>query len=374
MNRPLARLHELGQSVWLDYIDRSLIISGTLRRLIAEDKITGVTSNPSIFHKAVVQGHDYDEEIVGQARLGKDRSQIYEALVIDDLRRAADLLRGVYDATDGADGFVSLEVDPGLADDAETTVDQARRLFRALNRPNAMIKVPATPAGLKAITRLTFEGVNVNATLLFGISRYREVADAFVRGLEQRVDAGRDVARIASVASLFLSRIDLLVDPMLEQIAARDAASASLAHRLSGQTAVATARGAWRAYLELFDSTRFLRLGARPQRLLWASTSAKRPSDRPLKYVEPLIGPGTVNTLPPDTLEAYRQRGEPMVRLPNDAGASARVLEDLERMGISLERVSERLEREGVRKFAEAHDGLVATIGQRAEQATARTP
>ena len=374
MNRPLARLHELGQSVWLDYIDRSLIISGTLRRLIAEDKITGVTSNPSIFHKAVVQGHDYDEEIVGQARLGKDRSQIYEALVIDDLRRAADLLRGVYDATDGADGFVSLEVDPGLADDAETTVDQARRLFRALNRPNAMIKVPATPAGLKAITRLTFEGVNVNATLLFGISRYREVADAFVRGLEQRVDAGRDVARIASVASLFLSRIDLLVDPMLEQIAARDAASASLAHRLSGQTAVATARGAWRAYLELFDSTRFLRLGARPQRLLWASTSAKRPSDRPLKYVEPLIGPGTVNTLPPDTLEAYRQRGEPMVRLPNDAGASARVLEDLERMGISLERVSERLEREGIRKFAEAHDGLVATIGQRAEQATARTP
>ena len=277
---PLKQLNALGQSIWLDYIRRDLIVGGGLRRLIEEDGLRGMTSNPAIFEKAIVDSHDYDEDIRAMALAGKGADAIYEALSQRDVQGAADEFRPLYDETDGQDGYVSLEVNPHLARDTNGTLQEARRLWDALNRPNVFIKVPATAEGLPVIRQLISEGINVNVTLVFGLPRYRQVAEAFLAGIEARVTEGQAVKHVASVASFFASRIDSLVDPLLEEVAARGGKEADVAKKLRGQVAVASAKLAYQIYKEIFGSDRFRKLaahGARVQRLLWASTGVKNP-------------------------------------------------------------------------------------------------
>jgi transaldolase len=359
---PLRALHDLGQSVWLDDIRRAWLDDGTLARLIADDGVAGVTSNPAIFEKAISGGGEYDAAIRELAGLGQTPGAIYESLALDDVRRAADLLRRTWEATNGADGFVSLEVSPHFADYTEATVREARRLWTAFDRPNAMIKVPGTEAGLPAIRDLLRAGVNVNVTLLFGIDRYREVVDAFLAGLESRVADGLPVDRLGSVASFFLSRIDSLVDRKLDEIGTPPARA------LRGLTAIACARLAYRHYKTWTADERWRRLaaaGARPQRLLWASTSTKDPAYADTKYVEALIGPETINTLPLATLTAYRDHGRPQPRLEDDLEGALDLPDSLSELGIDLGRVAEQLERDGVRKFVEPFDKLQETLAHR---------
>ena len=298
---PLSKLHSFGQSIWLDYIQRGLIDSGELQRLIEEDGLCGMTSNPDIFEKAIEGSHDYNDAVRALARQGKSVEEIYDALTVEDVARAADLFRPVYDRLLGKDGFVSLEVNPHLARDTHGTVAEARRLWAALDRPNVFIKVPATLEGLRSIRQLISEGINVNVTLIFGLPRYQEVADAYISGLETRAAKGLPIEKVASVASFFLSRIDVLVDPLLEKIIEKRGAEAQTATGLRGQTAIASAKVAYRIYKEVFGSARFRELaalGARPQRVLWASTGTKNPEYSDVKYVEALIGPETINTVP----------------------------------------------------------------------------
>jgi len=359
---PLLELKRLGQSVWLDDIRRGWLNDGTLARLIREDGLAGVTSNPAIFEKAIAEGADYNEVIDALARSGSSAQQIYETLVLEDIKAAADLFRGTYDATSGSDGFVSLEVSPLLADDTVGTLHEARRLWQALDRPNVMIKVPGTKAGLPAIRTLLSEGINVNITLLFGLERYREVVEAFLSGLEQAAAAGLPVAPIASVASFFLSRIDGVVDPKLDTLGTPQAKA------LRGQAAIASAQLAYAIYQEWTTSPRWqtlAALGAQPQRLLWASTSTKDPAYPDTKYVETLIGPQTVNTLPPKTIEAYRDHGNPAVRILENIDQARQVPPSLKKIGIDLQAVSVELERDGVRKFVEPFEKLNHAIEAR---------
>ncbi|NND61539.1 MAG: transaldolase, partial [Gammaproteobacteria bacterium] len=340
--------------IWLDYIDRGLLDEGGLQRLIDEDGLAGVTSNPSIFKKAITTTGLYDDEISSQADHGADAEDIYLELAVDDIRRAADVLRPVYDATDGADGFVSLEVSPHLAHDTETSVDQARVLWKRVDRPNLMIKIPGTLAGLPAIEQLIADGINVNVTLLFSVDRYREVADAYMNGLEARARRSLPVDGIASVASFFLSRIDSKVDDRLSDHP-----------ELQGKTAVACARTAYSLFGELSASPRWQKLaefGASPQRLLWASTSTKNPEYSDVLYVDSLIGPQTVNTLPPKTLEAYRDHGEPAQTIDNDLDAVAEQLRGVASAGIDLGKIADELEAEGVQSFIEAYDQLLDAL------------
>ena len=298
---PLLKLESFGQSIWMDYIGRHTITSGELKQLIEEDGLCGVTSNPSIFEKAIDQSHDYDEAVRALALEGNSSEAIYEALTLEDIRMAADIFRQTYDRLEGGDGFVSLEVNPHLAYDTEGTIAEARRLWSKLQRPNVFIKVPATREGLPAIQELISEGINVNVTLLFGLPRYREVAEAYVAGIRERAAAGQPLGHVASVASFFLSRIDVLVDLLLEKIISSRGAGSEKAAALSGQTAIASAKLAYSIYKDIFSSQRFATLsakGARPQRVLWASTSTKNPEYSDVKYVEALIGPDTINTLP----------------------------------------------------------------------------
>ena len=311
---PLFVLEAFGQSIWIDFIRRGMISSGELAHLIEEDGISGVTSNPSIFEKAITESHDYDESIRGMILKGKTSAEIYQRLTVEDIQSVADLLRPTYDRTNGGDGFVSLEVSPRLAHDTSGTITEARLLWSLVNRPNTMIKVPATAEGLPAIRQLTGEGINVNITLLFGLPRYREVTDAYISGLEILAAKGKPLERIASVASFFLSRIDVLIDPRLEKIMEAENQQAALATGMHGQIAIASAKAAYQMYKEIFGSERFVRLankGARSQRLLWASTSSKNPAYSDTKYVEALIGPDTINTVPIETLNAYRDHGRP---------------------------------------------------------------
>jgi transaldolase len=287
---PLLKLKAYGQSIWLDYIRRHMIDSGELQRLIDEDGLRGVTSNPSIFEKAIAGSHDYEGAIRAMALEGKTVKEMYWALTIEDIRRTADLFRPLYDESEGRHGFVSLEVNPHLARDTEGTIAEARRLWSTLDRPNVFIKVPATLEGLPAIEQLISEGININVTLLFGLPRYREVAGAYISGLEKRLAEGQEIERVASVASFFLSRIDVLVDPKLEKLTPSN---------LRGKVAIASAKVAYQMYKRIFGSQRFRKLadrGARAQRVLWASTSTKNPEYSDIKYVEPLIGPETINT------------------------------------------------------------------------------
>ena len=370
-SNPLKQLGTLGQSIWLDYIRRDLMSSGGLRRLIEEDGLRGMTSNPSIFEKAIVESHDYDEDIRAMALKGKDAEATYETISQRDVQSAADEFRPLYDTTDGKDGYVSLEVNPHLAHDTSGTIAEARRLWAALNRPNVFIKVPATADGLPAIQQLISQGINVNVTLLFGLPRYRQVAEAYIAGIEARAAQGKPVKHVASVASFFVSRIDALVDPQLDILIAQGGKNADFANKAHGQTAIASAKMAYQIYKEIFASDRFRKLaarGARVQRLLWASTSTKNPDYSDVKYVEALIGPDTVNTAPLETLDAYRDHGEPKARLEQDVNEARWVLERLPELGISIDNVTRQLEDEGVEKFSKPFDKLMATLAQRSSR------
>jgi transaldolase len=367
-NNPLKQLGTLGQSIWLDYIRRDLMASGGLQRLIEEDGLRGMTSNPSIFEEAIAESHDYDEDIKAMALQGKAVPAIYENLSQRDVQSAADEFRSLYDGTDGADGYVSLEVNPHLAHDTKGTIEEARRLWAALGRPNVLIKVPGTAEGLPAIQQLISEGISVNVTLLFGLPRYREVAEAYIAGIESRVAQAKPVKHIASVASFFVSRIDVLVDPLLEKSIAQGGKQGDLAKKAHGQVAIASAKMAYQIYQEIFGSARFQKLAsqrARFQRLLWASTSTKNPAYSDVKYMEALIGPDTVNTAPMETLDAYRNHGNPKARLEQAVAESRSVMERLPELGIDIKNMTRKLEDDGVRKFNEPFDKLMQTLALR---------
>jgi transaldolase len=363
---PLRRLQAFGQSPWLDFLQRGLLESGRLAQMIADGwGLKGVTSNPAIFEKSIIETQEYDREIERLARRGYTAVPIYEALAIADVRLAADLFRPIYDATNGVDGYVSLEVSPHVAHDARHTIAEARRLWSAVDRPNAMIKVPATSEGLAATRQLLAGGINVNVTLLFSVPRYREVAGTYLTALEDALDARRPIDRIASVASFFVSRIDTAVDRELDRLAERGQAAAPA---LRGEAAVASARLAYRAFEDLIGSKRFRELakrGARPQRLLWASTGTKDPAYGDVKYVEPLIGPQTVNTMPLATLEAYHDHGDPAARLAGHGPEAERVLRGLAELGVEIERTAERLLEDGIDGFVRPYDALLRALERR---------
>lgn len=365
---PLKQLETLGQSIWLDYIKRDLVTNGKLKKFIDEDGLRGITSNPSIFEKAIAESDDYEDEIKKMVHENKKVNEIYETLTQQDVRDAADEFRNLYDRTAAQDGYVSLEVNPHLAHDTAGTIAEARRLWKTLNRSNVLIKVPATKEGLPAIKQLISEGINVNVTLLFGLPRYREVAEAYISGLETRLSQGKPITHIASVASFFLSRIDVLIDPLLEKQINQHTDKALLAKQLQGQIAIASAKIAYQIYTELFSSQRFKKLitaGAAVQRLLWASTSTKNPHYSDVKYVEALIGPQTVNTVPLETLDAYRDHGDPKMRLTSDVDQAKFAFQHLSQLGINIDNVTQQLEDEGVDKFAKAYDQLIATLNQK---------
>ena len=364
---PLLNIKEYGQSIWLDYLSRPLLESGQLRRLIREDGLRGMTSNPAIFKKAITGGDAYDETIRALARDGQSVDQIYRNLVVTDIQGAADEFNSVYTSTGGRDGYVSLEVSPHLAHDTDGTVQEARELWAAVNRPNIFIKVPGTEAGIPAIWQLISEGINVNVTLLFGLSRYQTVAQAYIDGLAECLQSGRPIENVRSVASFFLSRIDVLVDQQLEAIIDQNGPQAAVAAELRGQVAIASAKHAYQMYKQIFGSDDFQQLraqGANTQRLLWASTSTKDPAYSDVKYVEALIGPNTVNTLPEETLDAYRDHGRPAPRLEENLELSYKTLTRLYEVGIDLDEATAQLEAEGVQKFIEPFDELVEAITQ----------
>ncbi len=369
---PLLKLQDFGQSIWQDYIRRNMILTGELKQLIDEDGIRGVTSNPAIFDKVIAGSHDYDSSTSAMALEGKGIEEIYQTLTVEDVQRAADEFRHLYDSSDGKHGFVSLEVNPHLAHDAEGTIDEARRLWGALDRPNVFIKVPATKEGLIAIQRLISEGINVNVTLLFGLPRYRKVAEAYIAGLEARVKKGLQIQRVASVASFFLSRIDVLVDPMLEEFMKNDGAKAETASELHGEIAIVSAKQAYQIYKEIFAGARFKKLvdkGARTQRVLWASTSTKNPDYSDVKYVEALIGPETINTLPQETINAYRDHGDPAARLEEGLEKAGKAFRQLADLDIDIDQVTQQLEDEGIEKFNKPFDSLMETLKEKRNKA-----
>ena len=362
---PLTNIQQFGQSIWLDLLSRSMVVSGGLKRLIEEDGLRGVTSNPKIFDDAIEGSTDYDAEIRDLSKTTKNVRDIYESLAVADIQSAADVLRPVYEELDGRDGFVSLEVNPHLAHDTDGTVAEARRLWRWVDRPNICIKIPATIAGIPAIEQCLTDGINVNVTLLFGLQRYREVAEAFVRALNRRAAKGQSPARIESVASFFLSRIDVLVDSLLEKHSRSGGPGAEKARALQGEVAIASAKLAYQIYKEVFEGDAFRKLaekGARSQRVLWASTGTKNAAFSDIKYIEALIGRDTVNTVPLDTLNAYRDHGKPDARLEQGIEDAKRVLAALPEFGIDLDRVTQQLEDEGVKKFNEPFDKLLASL------------
>jgi len=365
-SNPLTQLSPLGQSVWLDLIRRNMLTKGgEMQKLIENDGVRGVTSNPAIFEKAINGSPDYDEEIRSLGKQGKDAVGIYETLAIADVGAAADFFRALYDSTKGADGYVSIEVSPKLAHDTEGTLVEARRLWKALNRPNIMIKIPGTKAGLPAIQKCLSEGININVTLLFAVDRYEAVLEAYVAALETRVKAGQPVDRIASVASFFLSRIDTLLDPQIDKVAQAGGAKCDIARGLPGKIAVANAKIAYQKYEAVVGGARWKALaakGARPQRLLWASTSTKNPKYQDTMYVEPLIGKDTVNTMPMETVDAYRDHGKPADRIREGVADAARSLAQLKEIGIDLAAATQQLEDEGVKKFIDPFEKLIASI------------
>ncbi len=367
---PLQRLSALDQSIWLDFLSRDLVTSGKLKKLIAEDALRGMTSNPAIFEKSINGSDDYDRDIRALAQAGKSALEIYEALTVADVQMAADAFRPTYDRLDGRDGYVSLEVNPHLAHDTEGSIVEARRLWKLVARPNVFIKIPGTREGLPAIAQCVSEGININVTLLFGLPRYREVAAAYLTGIDQLVRRGKSPERVASVASFFLSRIDTLVDPMLEAKMKDAGPAAEQARRLRGQAAIASARIAYQICKEIFGSPLFEKLkakGARPQRVLWASTSTKNPEYSDVKYVEPLIGAGTINTLPMETLDAYRDHGNPQVRLEQEVDQARDALKRLPELGIDMDAVAQQLEDEGVDKFNKPYDKLIEALTRKAD-------
>lgn len=377
MGNPLVELQQVGQSVWLDYIRRKSLQSGDVRTLIDQDGLRGMTANPTIFQQAIAAGDDYDDQIGRLVRGGAEPNDIYEAIAVTDIQEACDQFSPVYTATDGADGFVSLEVAPSLAHETDGTIAEARRLWSAVNRPNLMIKVPGTAAGVPAIETLLAEGINVNVTLLFAIEAYEAVAWAYVRALEKRAAAGQPVNRIASVASFFVSRVDTLVDSLLDkQIAGEsDASRTARLEGLKGKAAIANARLAYESFKRIFGDARFAALagkGARVQRPLWASTSVKNPAYPDLLYAEALIGPDTVDTMPRETLEAFRDHGTVALTVESDVDGARKTLAGLADVGIDLKAVTDQLETEGVDKFAQSFDALIEGIVQKRTEMLAR--
>lgn len=362
---PLLNLREYDQSVWLDFLSRDILQSGKLKQMIETDGVCGITSNPAIFKKAIAGQDIYDEPIRRLAMDGHDDDAIYQSLVVSDIQNAADEFKPVFAETDGRDGYVSLEVSPHLAHNTDGTIQEARELWAAVDRPNIFIKVPGTEAGIPAIRQLISEGININVTLLFGLPRYRAAAQAYIDGLADRLQAGHSINNIRSVASFFLSRIDVLVDKELDKIIESGGPKASIAEELRGQVAVASARQAYQMYKQIFGTEQFQNLaehGANVQRLLWASTSTKNPDYSDVKYVEALIGPETVNTMPEETLDAYRDHGQPAPRLEEGLELSYKTLTRLGDVGLDLDDVTAQLEKEGVKKFVDPFDELMEAI------------
>jgi transaldolase/transaldolase/glucose-6-phosphate isomerase len=357
---PLLRLSQLGQSLWYDFITRDLVTSGQLGRLIADDGLRGMTSNPTIFEKAIAGSRLYDEDIRRLSDQGRSAGEIFEAVAVADVRAACDAFMPLYQQSAGADGFVSLEVSPTLASDTDGTTREAERLWSAVARPNAMIKIPGTPAGLPAITHCIAAGISVNVTLLFSIERYAEVVEAFLAGMEARLDRGLPIQAIASVASFFVSRVDGKIDALLDR---------TPGHPLRGKIAIANASMAYSVFERTLATPRWNRLsraGARPQRPLWASTSTKDPSLPDVYYVEALAAPQTVNTLPPETFNAYRDHGDPAIRIQEGVAAAPAQLEALTQAGIDLKTVTRELEADGVAKFAASYAAVLAGIDAKA--------
>lgn len=367
MSNPLLQIKTQGQSVWYDNIDRAQLASGEFKRLLDEDGVVGVTANPTIFEKSISHGHAYDEQLSQLIREGKNTSEIYEALVIQDIRTVADLLRPIYDRTNGQDGYVSLEVSPELAHDTEGTLNEARRFWQMVARPNLMIKIPATPAGIPTIERALSEGININITLIFSLDSYKAVAEAYLNALESRNAEGKDISHIASVASFFVSRVDTLVDKLLEDKikASSDAAEQAHLKSLEGKAAIANARVVYQEFKRIFHTPRFETLkhsGAHVQRPLWASTSTKNPAYRDVLYAEELIGPDTVDTMPLETIVNFRDHGVVAHTVEKDPKGAQAVLDDLEKVGIHYDQITQQLQDEGVKKFADSFHQLFTGI------------
>lgn len=353
---PLNKIRKEGQSIWLDLLDREIMNSGKLQSLIDNDDLGGLTSNPSIFEKAISGSSDYNEDIANLSKDEDDNAVIFFDMAIKDIQRAADIFKPVFDKTNGKDGFVSLEVSPLLARNTVATIKQVRELWKKVDRKNVMIKIPGTKEGLPAIRECLSEGININVTLLFGLPRYREITEAFMGGLEDRLKEGKPINNVASVASFFLSRIDVMVDPMLKKKGTDD---------LVGEVAIASAKKAYQIYLEMISSDRFKKLeenGAQRQRVLWASTSSKDPAFSDVKYVETLIGKDTINTLPMDTIDAFRDHGKVTETITKNIDHANKVMDDLKYGGIDIDKITQNLEDEGIEKFNVAYDKLLKSI------------
>jgi len=352
----LTQIQGFGQSIWLDFFDREILNSGKLKKMIEEDGISGVTSNPSIFQKAISSSSDYDEDIRLLFQTKRNYDAVFFSLAVKDIKRAADLFKPIHKKTNGLDGFVSIEVSPRLAHDTERTIRQARELWKAVNRKNVMIKIPATAEGLPAIRKCIGEGININITLLFGLPRYEEVTEAYISGLYDRLAANESIGQVTSVASFFLSRIDVLIDPILQTNGHDD---------LKGQVAIASAKQAYKVFRDIFSGDRFKALerkGAKRQRVLWASTGTKDPTFNDVKYVSALIGPETINTITMETLAAFRDHGCPENRLEEDMDQAAKVLQSLKASNIDIDVLTQKLEDEGIEKFNKAYDEVIEAI------------
>ena len=367
MTNPLLQLKAQGQSVWYDNIDRAQLVSGQFKRLLDEDGVVGVTANPTIFEKSIGSGHAYDAQMQQLISEGKSTNDIYENMVMTDIRTVADLLRPIYDQTSGQDGFVSLEVSPDLAHDTEATIAEVRRFWKTVDRPNLMIKIPGTPEGLPAIRQALSEGININITLIFSLENYRRVTDAYLSALEERNAEGRHISSIASVASFFVSRVDTLVDKVLDDKikATSDSAEQQKLKALEGKAAIANARLVYQEFKRIFNSPRFESLkhsGARVQRPLWASTSTKNPAYRDVLYAEELIGPHTVDTMPLETIQNFRDHGRVRYSIEDNIPQAKAELAALEEVGIHYDQVTQQLQDEGVKKFADSFHELFQTI------------
>lgn len=371
MTKLIEALNEVGQSIWYDNIERKLLVDGTLAGMVQRGEIRGITSNPSIFNKAISQSSDYDSEIEVMTQQALSREEIYENLAVADIQNAADLFLPLYQETNGLDGYVSLEVSPYLAHDTERTIEDAKRLWKMVDRPNLMVKIPATREGLPAITDVIAAGINVNVTLIFSIDRYREVMNAYLSGLEGRLGNGGNISDIASVASFFISRIDSKVDDRLSEVLTGALPEDMDAIRsLLGKSALASGKLAFLAYGEVFSdqSPRFAKLlekGAQKQRVLWASTSTKNPDYPDTMYVDELIGPDTVNTVPPKTLTAFMDHGKVERTIDRDLDQAKKVFEDLKKFKIDLDQITAELESEGVKSFADAYTSLLDSLQAR---------
>jgi transaldolase len=362
----LQQLHDIGQSIWLDSIDRRILHDGELDRRVRDDALTGMTSNPTIFQKALASSNAYDEQIAEGEEQGLTTWQLFELLETTDVRDACDHFAGVYSSTRGADGYVSIEVSPGVSHSADATVEEARRLWKTVDRPNVMVKVPGTPEGALAVRRLTADGINVNITLLFALEAHERVIDAYMAGLEDRVKANQPIDGLASVASFFVSRVDTEIDKRLDALIAKAApAEKERLKMLKGRAAIANAKLAYKLFRDKFNTPRWsalAKLGARVQRPLWASTSTKNPEYRDVMYVEELIGPDTVDTMPPATIDAFRDHGDVDKTVDKKVSAAEGLLREIEAVGISVKEVTDKLLVDGIASFQKSFDELVAGL------------